>query len=127
MSGTTAMVEAFASTAEPKKDIGLLKLITEGDNPRGIPAAIFIENVDEFLGGAAIESTLGAYQELYGKYKYMETNFEKSKGVYKGKVPDIEQTLDIIKLMLAKKNAGEGEVVTNFSLSDTVFAKAKVN
>ena len=97
MSGTTAMVEAFASTAEPKKDIGLLKLITEGDNPRGIPAAIFIENVDEFLGGAAIESTLGAYQELYGKYKYMETNFEKSKGVYKGKVPDIEQTLDIIK------------------------------
>ncbi len=116
----------FSTSVEAKKDVGLLKLISDNVNPRGIPAAIFIENVEEFLGGAAIEATLGAYQELYGKYKYMEQSFQKSKGVYKGKVPDIEQTLDIIKLMLAKKNAGEGDIITNYSLSDTVFGKAKV-
>ncbi len=116
-----------SSAVEIKKDVTLLKLISnESSNPRGIPSAIFIEDVETFLEGYAVEAALGAYQDLYGKYKYMEQSFDKSKSVYKGKVPDIEQTLDMIKLMLAKKNAGEGEIIANYSLSDTVFAKAKV-
>lgn len=125
--------ETKSSTAvESKKDVELVKFVTEeggvtANNPRGIPQAIFIENVEEFLGNNAIEAVLGAYQDLYGKYKYMEQSFEKSKSVYKGKVPDIENTLDIIKLLIAKKESGEGEVVTNYSLTDTVFGKAKVS
>ena len=118
----------MSAQVETKKDVGLTKLLmTEtGSNPRGIPAAKFIENVDEFLGETAIEAALGAYQELYGKYKYMESHFEKSKSVYKGKVPDIEQTLDTVQLLLAQKEAGGELVHTNYSLSDTVYAKAKV-
>ena len=121
------MAEESNGVKEPKKDMVLTKLLTEaGKNPRGIPSAKFIENVDEFLDGASIEATLGAYQELYGKYKYMETSFEKSKSVYKGKIPDIEQTLDTVQHLQAAQKAGE-EVITNYSLSDTVFAKAKVS
>ena len=116
----------LVEAAEPKKDMTLKNLLLEeGGNPRGIPAAKFIENVEEFLGGASVESTLGAYQDLYGKYKYMEQSFEKSKSVYKQKVPDIEQTLDTIELLITKRNESE-PVYTNYSLSDTVFAKAKV-
>lgn len=111
-----------------KEDVALTKLLmTESSsNPRGIPAAKFIENVDEFLGEHTVESALGSYQELYGKYKYMESHFEKSKAVYKGKLPDITQTLDTVTLLKAQQDAGEA-VYTNYSLSDTVFAKAKID
>ena len=85
------------------------------------------ENVEEFLSqGFSVESALGALNELYSKYKYMETSFEKSKGIYKSKIPDIEQTLELIKLMVKKTDEGEG-MVTNYGLSDTIYTKAKVS
>jgi hypothetical protein len=49
--------------------------------------------VEEFLGEKSVEAALGALNELYSKYKYMESSFEKSKNVYKSKLPDLEQTL----------------------------------
>ena len=118
----------FAAKPETKKDVGLTKLLLseEASNPRGIPTAKFIENVEDFLQGNSVEATLGAYQELYGKYKYMESHFEKSKSVYKQKIPDIEQTLDTVKLLIHQRDAGEA-VHANYSLSDTVYAKAKVS
>ncbi len=73
----------------------------------------------------SVESALGAFNELYSKYKYMETQFEKSKGVYKSKVPEIEQTLELIKAMIKKEDDGE-ELMTNYNLCDTIYAKAKV-
>lgn len=113
------------TTSTETKDVSLLKLITEVKNPRGIPSALFIENVEDFLKDSTVEAMLGAYQELYGKYKYMESSFEKSKGIYKGKIPDIEQTLDMIRLMASKREENE-DMIANYSLSDTVYAKAKV-
>jgi hypothetical protein len=55
----------------------------------------------------------------------METSFEKSKGIYKSKIPDIEQTLELVKLMVAKNDENE-EMITNYGLSDTLYSKAKV-
>ncbi len=72
-----------------------------------------------------MEASLGAFNELYSKYKYMETSFERSKNIYKSKVPDIEQTLELIKLMLAKKDEDE-TMLTNYSLSDTLYSTAEV-
>lgn len=69
----------------PARDISIQQLITEGKNPRGIPTAKFIENVSEFLGDISVEAALGALNELYSKYKFMESSFEKSKNVYKSK------------------------------------------
>jgi prefoldin subunit 5 len=102
------------------------RLITEGKNPRGIPGAKFIENVELFLQNETIESALGALNELYSKYKYMEGSFEKTKNVYKGKIPELEQTLELIKIMKAKADEGE-DMYTNYSLCDTIYAKAKIN
>ena len=56
----------------------------------------------------------------------MEGNFERSKNGYKGKIPELEQTLELVKLMKEKHEAGE-EMYTNYSLCDTIFAKAKVD
>jgi prefoldin subunit 5 len=69
---------------------------------------------------------LGALNELYSKYKYMETSFEKSKGVYKSKIPEVEQTLEIISLMMKKKE-DEEEMVTHYPLCDTLYAQATVD
>ena len=82
--------------------------------------------MEDFLQGHSIESMLGALNELYSKYKYMETSFEKSKGVYKAKIPEIEQTLEIIGLMIKKKE-DEEEMVTHYPLCDTLYAEAKVD
>ena len=63
--------------------------------------------------------------QLYSKYKYMEGSFERSKVSYKSKLPDIEQTLELIKIM-KKKAENDEEMFTNYSLCDTIYAKAKV-
>jgi len=106
----------------------LMLRITEGKNPRGIPTAKFIENVDEFLQeGETVELILGVLNELYSKYKYMEKSFDNSKAVYKQKVPDITQTLDMVKLLIARREENpDEEVLVNYSLSDTLYAKAKI-
>eukprot|EP01031_Cornospumella_fuschlensis_P040783 gene40783-49737_t len=112
---------------QAQKDLNLQVLITEGKNPRGIPAAKFIENVNEFLGESmSPESAIGALNELYSKYKYMESQFEKSKGIYKSKLPEIDHTLELVKVMVSKQEESE-ELLVDYSLSDTVYTKAKVD
>eukprot|EP01041_Mallomonas_annulata_P000451 gene451-814_t len=115
-------------TEQVSHDFSLQKLTSEVKNPRGIPTAIFIEDETLFLeqNKTSVESALGALNELYSKYKYMETSFEKSKNVYKSKIPDIEQTLELIKLLKEKENDDE-DLIANYSLCDTIFAKAKLS
>lgn len=109
----------------------IINKYSDGKNPRGIPTSKFIENVDEFLLDTSVEAALGALNELYSKYKFMETSFEKSKGVYKSKVPEIEQTLELIQLMKKKRESDDEDedkdMFTNYSLSDTIYAKAKID
>ncbi len=76
--------------------------------------------------GVTVETALGAFNELYSKYKYMETSFERSKNVYKSKIPEIEQTLELIKLMIKKEEEDE-KMITNYSLCDTIYAAAEVS
>lgn len=113
-------------SAGADSDLDLRGLITEGKNPRGIPSAKFIDDVEKFLENITVESSIGALQELYSKYKYMENNYDQSKANYKSKLPEIEQTLDTVKLMKSKRDNNE-DMYTNYSLSDTVYTKAKVD
>ena len=55
----------------------------------------------------------------------MEKSFDQSKNVYKAKIPDIKQTLDMINILRKKKEESE-DVEVNYSLCDTIFARAKV-
>ncbi len=81
--------------------------------------------MDEFLKTCSVESAIGAYNDLYSKYKYMETSFERSKGVYKSKIPEIQQTVELIKVLKDKNDSGE-EMTVNYNLCDMMYAKAKV-
>lgn len=78
-----------------------------------------------FLATIPIEPALGALNDLYSKYKYMEQSFEKSKSIYKSKIPEVTQSIELIEMMIAKRDASE-EMITHYSLCDTVFTSAKV-
>ena len=53
-----------------------LESITDGQNERGIPAAKFIEDIETFANSftppASAELLIGAYSDLFAKYKRYE-------------------------------------------------------
>jgi len=55
----------------------------------------------------------------------MEMSLSKNKQTLKSKIPDIKSTLDVVKMLKEKKEAGE-TFKTHFELSDNIFANATV-
>ncbi|XP_076317424.1 prefoldin subunit 3-like isoform X1 [Tachypleus tridentatus] len=95
-------------------------------NSIGIPAADFVENVDEFMmdeGNA--EAVLKRFDEQHNKYKFMELNLLQKKRRLKKQIPDIKSSLDILRQLKSKQEATE-EMKTHFLLSDQVYVKAEV-
>eukprot|EP00002_Diphylleia_rotans_P002575 TRINITY_DN1161_c0_g1_i1.p1 TRINITY_DN1161_c0_g1~~TRINITY_DN1161_c0_g1_i1.p1 ORF type:complete len:149 (-),score=38.28 TRINITY_DN1161_c0_g1_i1:300-746(-) len=96
-------------------------------NPRGIPRARFVENLDSFLASEdSADSALKKMQELYSKYKLMEGQLTQKRKALKQKIPEIVKSLESVRLLKAKKEETE-PVQTTFSLSDNVFAHAEVD
>ncbi|EQC39011.1 hypothetical protein SDRG_03963 [Saprolegnia diclina VS20] len=95
-------------------------------NERGIPCAIFVEDVAAFVGADPVEGIVGALQQLYSKYKFMETNLTKSKQSFKTKIPDTEKDLAMLEHLMASREKDE-PIETHFSLADNVFANATID
>ena len=93
---------------------------------RGIPQAVFLEDVDSYMSSTTPEKNAAAvlkdFDEQLQKYKYMELNLLQRKKRLRAQVPDIEKTLEIVQHMLKK----EEEFQTHFMLSDQVHALATV-
>lgn len=93
---------------------------------RGIPRAVFLEDVDGYMNATTPEKNATAvlkdFDEQLQKYKYMELNLVQRKKRLRAQVPDIEKTLEIVNHMLQKKE----EFQTHFMLSDQVHALATV-
>ncbi|XP_018588986.1 prefoldin subunit 3 [Scleropages formosus] len=94
----------------------------------GIPEAVFVEDVDSFMkqpGNDTADVVLRKLDEQYQKYKYMEVNLAQKKLRLKNQIPQIKQTLDILKHMQKKKD-GTDPMETHFLLADNVYCKASV-
>jgi len=95
-------------------------------NFSGIPEAQFVEDVDSFMKGEEnAEDKLKALDERHQKYKMMEGNLMARKRRLKSQLPDITSSLTLINKLRAKKDANE-ETNSQFLLSDSVFASAKI-
>lgn len=96
--------------------------------PGGIPTAEFIDSVDAFLSknGLNHDQALNRLQDLYSKYKFIETRLSQSKANLKGKMPEIKKTLEAMKFLRIKSESGD-EYTTHFELSANILAKAKLN
>ncbi|KAA1466874.1 prefoldin subunit [Dentipellis sp. KUC8613] len=122
-------------------------IIQEEKNPRGIPKALFINDVEEYLGGpdAEVEKVLNAFQDALAKYRYMDSNLTQRRRGLEEKIPDIKKTLSMVEFLRDRregKSAGEGDeddlddlededekskpLKTTFELADTLYAEAEL-
>ncbi|XP_075690460.1 prefoldin subunit 3 [Rhinoderma darwinii] len=94
----------------------------------GIPEAVFVEDVESFMkkpGNETADVVLKRLDEQYQKYKFMELNLSQKKRRLKSQIPEIKQTLEILKYMQKKKGTTE-LMETRFLLADNVYCKASV-
>jgi len=96
-------------------------------NPRGIPKAPFIEDVEAHLGGPDEDTdrALKALKEMLAKYRFMESNMMQRRKGFEEKVPELEQTLQIVKLLKDNKQC-ESTLESTFELTETLYAHAEV-
>jgi len=104
--------------------------ITEGQNERGIPKVKFIEDINSFAKSfsppASAELLIGAFSDLFSKFKAYETNLSQKRLNYQQKIPEIEKSLSLVNHLKKKKDEGES-VVTRYNLADTLYSKAEVD
>ncbi|XP_072285338.1 prefoldin subunit 3-like isoform X2 [Pyxicephalus adspersus] len=94
----------------------------------GISEAVFVEDVDSFMqkpGNETADVVLKRLDEQYQKYKFMELNLCQKKQRLKSQIPEIKQTLEILKRMENKKGTADS-METRFSLADNLYCKALV-
>ncbi|TRY85061.1 hypothetical protein DNTS_016414, partial [Danionella cerebrum] len=94
----------------------------------GIPEAVFVEDVDAFMkqpGNDTADAVLRKLDEQYQKYKYMDLNLTQKKLRLKNQIPQIKQTLEILRHMQKKKDSTDS-METHFLLADNVYCKATV-
>ncbi|RDB18322.1 putative prefoldin subunit 3 [Hypsizygus marmoreus] len=115
-------------------------------NPRGIPKAPFLADVEEYLGGpdAEVEGPLKSFQDALAKYRYMDSNLTQRRESLEEKIPDIKKTLDMVEF-LHERREGKGKasedaddlddledddhpkpLKTTFELNDTLYAEAEL-
>ncbi|KAI5842554.1 prefoldin subunit 3 [Morchella snyderi] len=96
-------------------------------NPRGIPTAPFVEDVEAFVDSRAdIEPNLKKFQEMIAKYQFMEMNTQRRAAGLKDKIPDIQKTLDTVTFLESRSDSSKA-IDATFELNDTLYAKAKIN
>ncbi|KAJ1954602.1 hypothetical protein IWQ62_005720 [Dispira parvispora] len=96
-------------------------------NPRGIPQAPFIDNVEAYLKqNESAEITLKKFAETLSKYRFMENNMLQRKHSLETKIPEIEKTLAMVEHLISKQGTGE-PIHTRFELHDTCYAKARID
>ncbi|KAJ3486953.1 hypothetical protein NLI96_g3873 [Meripilus lineatus] len=121
-------------------------------NPRGIPRAPFITNVEEYLGSDPNpEIALREFQAALSKYRYMDHNLSQRRRTLEEKIPDIKKTLNMVEFLQERREGKrkassedglsddddlEDEVTetqekkpikTTFELNDTLWAEAELD
>ncbi|XP_071425155.1 prefoldin subunit 3 isoform X6 [Pithys albifrons albifrons] len=86
------------------------------------------EDVDSFMkqpGNETADVVLKKLDEQYQKYKFLELNLAQKKRRLKSQIPEIKQTLEILKHMQKKKDSTH-PMETRFLLADNLYCKASV-
>uniref|UniRef100_A0A4W3HJD0 Prefoldin subunit 3 n=1 Tax=Callorhinchus milii TaxID=7868 RepID=A0A4W3HJD0_CALMI len=76
-------------------------------------------------GNETADLVLRRLDEQYQKYKFMELNLSQKKRRLKSQIPEIKQTLEILRHMQKKKDSTD-PMETRFLLADNLYAKASI-
>lgn len=110
------------------KNIKMATILSGEKNPRGIPYVAFIDSVDATLAtttDGTVEKLIGAMNELHQKFKILEGHKARTKEMMKTKIPEITRTLQLVRHIKAKHEAGE-DFGSHYSLSEMLYGRAKV-
>lgn len=96
---------------------------TTDKNPRGIPTAPFISDVQLFAPTRdLIPPALQKFAEMIAKYQFMSQSTLARASSLRSKIPDILKTLETVRFLRAHPDA---QLEAHYELNDTVYAKAK--
>ncbi|KAJ7652114.1 Prefoldin subunit 3 [Mycena polygramma] len=118
---------------------------TEERNPRGIPKAPFISDIEDHIGGpnGDVEGPIKRFQDALAKYRFMDNNLAQRRAGLEDKIPDIKKTLMMVEF-LQERREGKGKaaeddldddleeegsqkpLTTTFELNDTLYAEAEL-
>ncbi|KAJ1993084.1 hypothetical protein GGI25_003999 [Coemansia spiralis] len=94
-------------------------------NPRGIPKAPFVDNVDQYMKTDTVEATLRKFTEAASKYRFMENSKLQQRASLEQKIPEIEKSLAMVEF-LTEKRGSDQSVETLFEVNDTLYAHATI-
>lgn len=93
---------------------------------RGIPVAPFVDKIEDYVTSREqVEPTLKQFQKLIAKYQFMEINFQRHVAGLLEKIPEMDKTLQILRLLESRKE-NKDPFETYFELNDTLYAKALI-
>jgi prefoldin subunit 5 len=96
------------------------------DQKRGIPEAIFIENVEALCAGHEPTHIVGKLQDLHSKYQYMQSSLTAQRASLKQKLPDISAAFETVNHLVDRKEKAQEDEATEYTyqLADCVWSKA---
>ena len=109
---------------QPKEPIPITEPTT--DNSKKIPKVVFIDDTEAWVDKYGDDALFAQMNELYQKYKFMETNLHRARQNLKAKLPDIKKTLEMVGMLKAKHMSDDKAMTTNYLLSDNIWAKARI-
>lgn len=86
-----------------------------------IPEMEFINDVETFMKGKDVSSTLQGLDERLQKYRFLEINLIQKRSRLRRQLPDFEKSIEVIKLLEAKE-----ELNTHFLMSSQLYSKARI-
>lgn len=118
------MMAVAAAAGDAALDAQIFKKVDETN--RGIPEAIFIENIEAICTERKPADVVARLQELYTKYQYMQSSIVAQRSGLKTKLPDIGAALETVNHLIEKRDkAEEGETSEyTYQLAENIWAKA---
>jgi len=125
------MSKEEALTSEGEQTSLSFESITDGVSSRDIPKVKFIEDIDafsnEFDPPASSELMIGAFSDLFGKMKGVESTLSQRAKLIQSKIPEIEKSLKLVTFLKAKESASETTLTTRYNLADMLYSKASID
>lgn len=112
----------MATAPDPALDAQLFRKVEDGK--RGIPEAIFIENVEELCRTRKATDVVARLQDLHSKYQYMQSSIAAQRSGLKVKIPDIGSALETVNHLIDKRDASEEATEYTYQLAENLWAKA---
>jgi len=105
---------------------GEVQLWKASEGKRGIPEAIFLDNVEAACAGQKPTDVVAKLQELYSKYQYMQSSLTAQRASLKTKLPDIVSALETVNHLIERRNKAEEceSAEYTYQLCETVWCKA---